>query len=1029
MSYSPPKRKFCYLFSCKQVIPLLTALCISNASWAVDWTGSVSNDWFDPLNWIPGVPAAGDSAIIDTIIPNPTEVNSSSTAFLTSLLIGDLNEGTFNIVNGGIVSNFLGSIGTNAGSTGTVTVSGAGSQWNNAAVLEIGGFGTGTLTIQDGAAVTAGNATIGLLAGSLGILSMDKGSLTINGQWLIGYDGTADVTMSNGSQVNTNSTVVANTANSVGIIDVQGQGTQWNNSGNLVIGNQGFGDLCICDGGVVNNWAAVLGAQLGSTGVVGVEGQGSQWNNKGSLIIGLLSDGSLSIVDGGLVTSQSAVIASGANSVSTADIFGQNSHWFNRGNLIVGDSGNGSLFITDGGTVSNQQAVIAANAGSTGAALVQGEGSRWNNLSLVIGQHSAGALSIQSGALVNVMQQTILGGGPALLEIVANGVLQTNQLIGNSVFIGTHLDGGILRANGNNNAFISGFLPGQLFLSCQGLAIDSNGFNIATDNVFDGCGGLTKTGPGQLTLGGQQAYTGSTTVNQGVLRIDGSLPGEVEVLAGARLQGTGSMGTAVVAGNIAPGNSIGTLSVLGNYLQLPGSVYELEINTSGQSDLINVGGTATIAGEVVLLRAPGIYTPGTRYTILTAQGGVIGTYSNLNESLPFLNIFLAYDPQHVYLDIERNGLRFSTAALTVNQFNTAEGIESLGAGNAVYDAISNLGSLYLAPQALDSLSGEIHVSTLGAFMEESRYLRYAAMNRLQQASSAREGLQVDAKQRHQSLSGVTWWGQGFGAWGELEGNGNAAQTDRSTRGFFLGADTASGLPMRMGVIGGISHSDIKVYARNSWVSSDNYHLGLYAGSRLASLSLRGGAAYSWHDIHSHRNIVFPGFSNAVKANSNGDTAQLFAELGYPLILNRVELEPFAGGSYVNVESRRFFETGSAAALNGRGQENLFYSTLGLRETSNVMMNNKLIIAQRLMLGWQHANHHLDPQTLMAFNSGSSGFTIYGSPLARDSILLDAGLLLQRPETDNLQLKLSYIAQWASNVQDNGIMGTLIYRMS
>lgn len=139
-----------FFFSGKPLISLLTIFCLSNPAWAVDWTGSVSNDWFDPLNWVPGVPAPGDSVIIDTIIPNSTEVNGNSTAFLVSLIVGDTNEGILDIVNGGVVSDFLAQIGTNVGSSGTVSVNGSGSQWSNAAVLELGGFGTGNLNILDG---------------------------------------------------------------------------------------------------------------------------------------------------------------------------------------------------------------------------------------------------------------------------------------------------------------------------------------------------------------------------------------------------------------------------------------------------------------------------------------------------------------------------------------------------------------------------------------------------------------------------------------------------------------------------------------------------------------------------------------------------------------------------------------------------------------------------------------------------------------------------------------------------------------
>ena len=60
--------------------------------------------------------------------------------------------------------------------------------------------------------------------------------------------------------------------------------------------------------------------------------------------------------------------------------------------------------------------------------------------------------------------------------------------------------------------------------------------------------------------------------------------------------GTGTIGGLVSnGGTLAPGNSIGTLNVSGNFAQL-GGVYQVEANAAGQSDRINVGGTATING-------------------------------------------------------------------------------------------------------------------------------------------------------------------------------------------------------------------------------------------------------------------------------------------------------------------------------------------------------------------------------------------------------------------------------------------------
>src|SRR6266478_4882357 len=113
---------------------------------------------------------------------------------------------------------------------------------------------------------------------------------------------------------------------------------------------------------------------------------------------------------------------------------------------------------------------------------------------------------------------------------------------------------------------------------------------------------------------------GRTTVN-------GSLASTVFVNSGGTLMGNGTIGGLNVASNgtVAPGNSIGTLNVAGNASFGAGSIYQVEANAAGQSDKIIAGGTATLAGGTVqVLAQNGTYARQTRYTILTAVGGVAG---------------------------------------------------------------------------------------------------------------------------------------------------------------------------------------------------------------------------------------------------------------------------------------------------------------------------------------------------------------------------------------------------------------------
>src|SRR5690606_7936643 len=144
--------------------------------------------------------------------------------------------------------------------------------------------------------------------------------------------------------------------------------------------------------------------------------------------------------------------------------------------------------------------------------------------------------------------------------------------------------------------------------------------------------------------------------------------------------------------------------------------------------------------------------------------------------------------------------------------------------NAVYDAIAQLsddGELIRA--SFDALSGEIHGSAKTALIEDSRFIRNAATERVRAAFSApgaartsaqaygQGGMSVPVSPDH---AGPVFWSHGFGSWGSTDSDGNAASLDRNTGGLLMGAGRLVG-DWRVGLLAGYSHSDFKAGGRAS----------------------------------------------------------------------------------------------------------------------------------------------------------------------------------------------------------------------
>jgi fibronectin-binding autotransporter adhesin len=173
------------------------------------------------------------------------------------------------------------------------------------------------------------------------------------------------------------------------------------------------------------------------------------------------------------------------------------------------------------------------------------------------------------------------------------------------------------------------------------LHIGANGLSTTFDGVIrDGSGGaasltsIVKTGAGKLTLTGASTYTGTTTVSNGILQVDGSLAATTNnvIVDGGTLSGNGAIANTVTVnagGNLAPGASIGTLTISGD-LNLGGTL-TVEVNTTNAqtADLVTGVITNTFGGTLAIVNLGPTPTVSDTFQLFSA-GTYQGTFASIN---------------------------------------------------------------------------------------------------------------------------------------------------------------------------------------------------------------------------------------------------------------------------------------------------------------------------------------------------------------------------------------------------------------
>ena len=271
---------------------------------------------------------------------------------------------------------------------------------------------------------------------------------------------------------------------------------------------------------------------------------------------------------------------------------------------------------------------------------------------------------------------------------------------------GTFINSGTLQ--GDSTTF-----QGQITDNAAGILV----FNQSTDGTFTGSitgsGMMVKMGSAMTTFSGNSGtFSGSTTVSAGILNVSGTLGGSVAVQPGAILKGTGTLiGTVTNKGTVIPGTSIGTLNITGPYVQSAGSTLYAQIDPNGSSSLLNVTGTTTLSGSLLIIADPGLYLPGQTFTILRSSGGVTGQFTSYTNTNPDIGIQVQYFSTYVQL-------YFVPGSEVITPPSTITGGDALGIANYLFCNSPTLLTNTDFQQILTSLLKISSISQLASALDE-----------------------------------------------------------------------------------------------------------------------------------------------------------------------------------------------------------------------------------------------------------------------------------------------------------------------
>jgi uncharacterized protein with beta-barrel porin domain len=447
-----------------------------------------------------------------------------------------------------------------------------------------------------------------------------------------------------------------------------------------------------------------------------------------------------------------------------------------------------------------------------------------------------------------------------------------------------------------------------------------------------------------------------------------------------------------------------------------------------------------------------------RYTILTADGGVNGTFAGpLNTNLPQnFKSALAHDGNNAYLDLALDYTPPPPPGPTSPNFGNGLNANQNNVANTLVSFFNATGGIPLVFGALDARGlsqalGEVATTAAqAAFDAQGQFL--AALTDGPGAGAAGSPAMTQAPlgyvptqregQPHEAFASLAakapsiqsfeqrWriFGSAYGGNTQIGGNAALGSHDATSRiyGGIGGASYAPSPATELGFAFGGGGTSFALAGGMGSGHSEIFQAGVFAHHGFARNGYLSGAfAYGWHDVTTDRTVST---GERLRGDYKAGVLSGRLEAGWRIDTQYAGVTPYAAAQTISYRMPSYLEQGNGAAdsfaLGYAGRDvTATRSELGLRLDRTMVMGETLFTL-RGRAAWAH-NFDTARNAAATFQAlPGSSFLVNGAAMAPDAALVSAGAEIAW--RNGFALAASFEGEFSSNVTSYIGKGTLRY---